>query len=553
MTQTTQAPETTPDGTAAATPTTARPLHLANVIETLADAVPERAAIITLDRTWTFAEIDERSTRLAHHLLSLRLPPGSHVAVHSANRIEWVDAFYGCVKARLVPINVNYKYLREELAYLYDNADCVAAIVAPEHVGSVRALDLPQLQHLIVLDETYDAALAAAPSERIGDLAGARSADDRYVLYTGGTTGKPKGVVWRQEDLILAALNAGRFGAPLESVEQLGVEAAAQETPMVLLACGPMMHGGSQWILGNGHVSGAGVAFYTRPSFDAASILDLVQHAGVNSLTFLGDAMGRPVAQAILAEPDRWDLSSLVAVSNGAAPLSAGVREEIRRALPGRFILDSYGASESGATGSRVDDGTEGALGAPKFAVGPDVEVFDAELRPCPPGVDGMLARSGPIPLGYYRDDAKTAATFKVVDGRRWSIPGDHARREEDGSVTVLGRGSVCINTGGEKVHPEEVEAVLLRHDDVFDAVVVGTPHERWGEQVTALVQPSEHATGLDDAELRARLATHVRGLLANYKVPKEILLVPQVPRTPVSKVDYPASTRLALDLLGMD
>ncbi|GAA4685324.1 AMP-binding protein [Nocardioides nanhaiensis] len=529
-----------------------RPLHLATVIEVLADAVPERAAIIELDRTWTFAEVDERSNRLAHHLLSLGLPTGSHVAVHSANRIEWVDAFYGCLKARLVPINVNYKYLHEELAYLYDNADCVAAIVAPEHVEAVRSLDLPTLQHVLVMGEEYDAALAAAPAERVGDLAGTRSADDRYVLYTGGTTGKPKGVVWRQEDLILAALNAGRFGAPLDSVEQLGTEAAAQETPMVLLACGPMMHGGSQWILGNGHVSGAGVAFYTRPSFDAESVLDLVQHAKVNSLTFLGDAMGRPVAQAILAEPDRWDLSSLVAVSNGAAPLSEGVREEVRRALPGRFILDSYGASESGATGSRVDDGTEGALGAPKFGVGPDVEVFDAQMRPCPPGGEGMLARSGPIPLGYYRDEAKTAATFRVVDGVRWSIPGDHARREEDGTVTVLGRGSVCINTGGEKVHPEEVEAVLLRHDAVFDAVVVGTPHDRWGQQVTALVQPTEEAAGLPEAELRDQLAAHVRGLLANYKAPKEILLVPEVPRTPVSKVDYPASTRLALDLLGV-
>ena len=219
----------------------------------------------------------------------------------------------------------------------------------------------------------------------------------------------------------------------------------------------------------------------------------------MNSLTFLGDAMGRPVAEAILAEPDRWDLSRLVAVSNGAAPLSEGVREEIRRALPGRFILDSYGASESGATASRIDDGSEGPAGAPKFGAGDDVEVFDADMKPCPPGVDGMLGRTGPIPLGYYKDPVKTAATFKEVDGVRWSIPGDFARREADGCVTVLGRGSVCINTGGEKVHPEEVEAVLLRHDDVFDAVVVGTPHERWGQQVTALVQRRDGAEVTED------------------------------------------------------
>jgi len=519
-----------------------RPLNLADVLEAVADAVPDRVAIATLERDWTYAEVDERSTRLANHLRSLGVQPGDHVAVHSANRIEWVDAFYGCFKARAIPININYKYLQDELAYLYDNADCVAAIVAPEHVEALQSLSLPALRHVVVLDDRYDDALAAASTERLGG----RSADDRYVLYTGGTTGNPKGVVWRHEDILRAALNAGRFGAPMESVEQLAAEAAANESPMTLLACGPMMHGGSQWILGNGHVSGATVALYTEPSFHPERVLDLVEKARVNSLTFLGDAMGRPVAETILAHPDRWDLSSLAAVSNGAAPLSEGVREEIRRALPGRFILDSYGSSESGATGSRVDDGSEGAAGAPRFGVGADVEVFDAGLRPCPPGVDGMLGRTGAIPLGYYKDPEKTAATFPVVDGVRWSIPGDFARREADGSVTVLGRGSVCINTGGEKVHPEEVEAVLLRHEDVFDAVVVGTPHERWGQQVTALVQRRE-GSQVTEEDLRQ----HARSLISAYKVPKQVLFVPEVPRTPVSKVDYPASAALARQLLG--
>ena len=524
------------------TPTAPRPITIADVLEAMADAVPDRVAVITSDAEYTFAEIDERSTRLANHLVSLGISPGDHVAVHSINRIEWVDAFYGCLKARAVPININFKYLHDELAYLYDNADCVAALVAPEHVDSVQALDLPTLQHLIELGPGYDEALAAASTERLGG----RHPDDHYVLYTGGTTGNPKGVVWRNEDIIRAALNAGRFGAPFDSVEQLADEAAANENPMTLLACGPMMHGGSQWILGNGHVSGYTVALYTEPSFHAEKVLDLVERAGVNSLTFLGDAMGRPVAEAILAEPDRWDLSSLAAVSNGAAPLSEGVRAEIRRALPGRFILDSYGASESGTTGSRIDDGTEGAAGAPKFGVGADVEVFDEQFRPCPPGVEGMLGRTGAIPLGYYNDPVKTAATFKEINGVRWSIPGDFARRDDDGTVTVLGRGSVCINTGGEKVHPEEVEAVLLRHGDVFDAVVVGTPHERWGQQVTALVQLRDDAI-LTEEELRE----YARSLISNYKVPKQILFVPVVPRTPVSKIDYPASTALARDLLG--
>jgi acyl-CoA synthetase (AMP-forming)/AMP-acid ligase II len=515
----------------------ARPLNLADVLEAMADAVPDRLAVVTMRREYTYAEIDERSTRLANHLVSLGVEPGDHVAVHSANRIEWVDAFYGCFKARAVPININYKYLHDELAYLYDNSDCVAAIVAPEHVEAVRALEVPSLRHLMILGDEYDAALAAASTERLSG----RTADDRYVLYTGGTTGQPKGVVWRHEDIILAALNAGRFGAPFESVEAVAAEAAGNANPMVLLACGPMMHGGSQWILGNGHVAGATVALYDEPNFHATRILDLVEKAGVNSLTFLGDAMGRPVAEAILAEPDRWDLSSLAAVSNGAAPLSEGVRNQIRKALPDRFILDSYGSSEAGATASRVDDGTDGPLGAPRFTAGDDVEVFDEDMKPCPVGVAGILGRTGPIPLGYYKDPAKTAAAFKEVDGVRWSLPGDFARREADGSVTVLGRGSVCINTGGEKVHPEEVEAVLLRHSEVFDAVVVGTTHERWGQQVTALVQRRD-GSAITEEELKA----HTRTLISNYKVPKRIFFVDRVPRTPVSKVDYRASAELA-------
>jgi len=512
----------------------------------MADAVGDRTAVFTMDRRYSFAELDERATRLADHLVGAGVAPGEHVAVHSANRIEWVDALYGCLKARAVPININHKYQRDELAYLYDNADCVAAIVAPEHADVVRSLDLPGLRHLLVLGEEYDAALAAAsPDRALHGRAAERSEDDHYVLYTGGTTGRPKGVVWRNADIIRAALNEVRFGAPIESVEQLAAEAVANAEPMTVLACGPMMHGGSQWILGNGHVGGHTVALYTEASFSATGILDLVEAAGVVSLTFLGDAMGRPVAEALLAEPERWDLSRLMAVSNGSAPLSDGVRAQIRAALPGRFILDTMGASESGATASRIDDGSGPSAGAPRFNAAADVAVFTSELRPAAVGEEGLLGRSGPLPLGYYKDPEKTAATFKEIDGRRWTIPGDAARLEEDGSIALLGRGSVCINTGGEKVHPEEVEAVLLRHDDVFDAAVVGTPHQRWGQQVVALVQ-RRAGSGVDASELRA----HCRGLIANYKVPKVIVFVDRVPRTPVSKVDYSASIALAAELV---
>ena len=522
----------------------ALPLTLADVLEAMADAVPERPAVIAREKTLTFAELDDRASRLAHHLIASGLRPGEHVAIHSANRMEWVEAWYACFKARLVPINVNNKYLADELRHVYDNSDAVAAIVSGECRPLMEQVRDERVRVVLDLDDpetSYDDLLAAQPATRprVG-----RTGDDHYVLYTGGTTGAPKGVVWRQEDLLRGALNAGRYGAPLESVEQLAAEAAAHESPLTLLACGPMMHGGSQWILGNGHVAGFSVALFTDPSFTPEGILDLVEHARVSSLTVLGDAMARPLAETILAEPDRWDLSSLVAFSNGAAPLSGGVREQLREALPGRFLLDSYGASESGATGSRVDDG--GDDGSARFGVTDDVEVFDVDWTPAAAGVQGLLGRKGPIPLGYYNDPVKTAATFREIDGVRWVIPGDAARREEDGTVTVLGRGSVCINTGGEKVHPEEVEGVLLRHPDVFDAVVVGTPHERWGQQVTALVQRREGA----EVDERA-LIDHVHGLLANYKAPKRVLFVDQVPRTAVSKVDYPASLARAVDLLA--
>jgi acyl-CoA synthetase (AMP-forming)/AMP-acid ligase II len=517
----------------------ARPIHLADLLEIMADTIPDRPAVVTLDHSWTFAELDERATRLANHLRAAGLEPGEHVAIHSPNRIEWIEAFYGVLKARGVPINVNYKYLVDELRHIYTNSDSVMAIVAPHYESLAREASEDQLREVLVMGEPYESALAAASADRQVE---GRSGDDHYIIYTGGTTGSPKGVVWRNEDIIRAAMNAARYGAPLESLEQLAAEARANENPMTLLAAGPMMHGGSQWIMGNGHVSGQTVALYVEETFEPTSVLDLVEKRGVVSLTVLGDAMARPIAEAIAAEPDRWDLSGLMAISTGAAPLTGSVREELLAVLPGRFILDTYGASESGAAGSTLDDGT--GDGQARFGVGPDVEVFTADWEPAPVGVDGLLARSGAMPLGYYKDDAKTAATFRVIDGVRWVVPGDFARREDDGTVVVLGRGSVCINTGGEKVHPEEVEAAMRRHPAVFDVAVVGTPHPRWGQQVTAVVQLREgHAATQDE------LVDHVHGLLANYKAPKDVHFVDRVPRTPVSKVDYPAVTALASSL----
>jgi 3-oxocholest-4-en-26-oate---CoA ligase len=521
-----------------------RHIHLGDIIETLADAIGDKPAVITGETERTYAELDERATRLANHLADQGVGTGDHVAIHAMNCIEWVEAFYACCKLRAVPINVNFRYVENELRYLYDNAECVAVIVAPEFVDAVEAVSdsLPGLRHRLVIGDEYEAALAAASPER---NFGERSPDDIYMIYTGGTTGMPKGVMWRQEDIVRGAMNASRLGAPLDSVEQLGEEAAAAPGQGRLMALGPMMHGGGQWVMGNAHVAGGVFVLYTERRFDPHTVLELASRAGVHSLSTIGDAMARPIAEALLdpACPP-YDLSNLFSIGNGGAPLSAGVREQLRAALPTVMILDSYGASETGAAGSRADQG-EG-YSAPRFNTGPDVTVISDDGRVCDVGEVGKLARSGSIPLGYFKDPEKTAATFPVIGDKRWVVPGDFARIEDDGSITLLGRGSVSINSGGEKIHPEEVEAALVQHPSVFDAVVVGTPSERWGQQVTALVQMREGAEASVE-ELRA----HCRTLVADYKVPKAVFVVDAVPRTPVGKADYKRSADEALRLIG--
>lgn len=522
-----------------------RHIHFADIFEAVADAIPDKPALVTPEVHLTYGELDQRATRLANHLRASGVGVGEHVGIHARNCAEWVEAFYACFKARAVPVNVNYRYVENELRYLYDNSDCVAVVVAPEYVGALDAVSdaLPHLRHRLTIGEEYEQALAAASPER--DF-GERSPDDVYIVYTGGTTGMPKGVLWRQEDWVLAALNAMRYGRPLESCEQVAEEAKAAPAQIVLLSAGPMMHGGTQWVSGNAHVAGGCFALYTGAKYDPYGVLALAERSGTNSLTVLGDAMARPLAEALLA-PDRpqFDLSKLAAISNGAAPLTAGVRDELRAALPGVMIVDAYGSSETGSAAQRADAGE--SYTAPRFTAGPDTAVFSHTLERCDTGQVGLLARSGPIPLGYYKDPEKTAATFPTIEGKRWAISGDEARIEDDGTITILGRGSSSINSGGEKIHPEEVESVLLQHPMIFDAAVVGTPSERWGEQVTALVELREGMEMSPD-EVQA----HTKTLLAGFKAPKEVLFVEEVPRTPVGKVDYKQAKLDALRLLGL-
>lgn len=534
--------------TATATDTdtaTRRPLTIADVLEQMADSIPDKTAVQTKDRAISYRELDERANRVANHLLSRGVGRGDNVAVHAYNCVEWVEMFLGSMKISAVPINVNYKYLHDELLHVYENSESVYAVVGPQFVDAVEEIR-PRLTHLrdvLVIGEDYDAALAAASAERPDAQ---RSEDDHYIIYTGGTTGLPKGVVWRQEDVVRGALNALRYGAPLESVEQLGEEAAATENHIRLSTCGPMMHGGSQWIMGCSFVAGQTFVLYTEPSFDAEKMLDLASQAKVTMLSVLGDAMARPIAEALLAQPDRWDLSNLLALANGAAPVASAVRQQLREALPGKVFTDSYGSSEAGTAGIIVDDGSDHA--APRFEVGADVTVLDKNNDVCPPGEVGMLARGGHLPIGYLNDPEKSAATFIERDGERWALSGDTAVIEKDGLITLLGRGSQTINSGGEKIHPEEVEGVMKSHDGVLDAAVVGTPHPRWGQMVTALVQRRP-----DSSVTEEELEAHARKKISNYKVPKEIIFIDRVPRTPTGKVSYPDALKEAKVALDID
>jgi acyl-CoA synthetase (AMP-forming)/AMP-acid ligase II len=518
--------------------------HLADILELLADEVPDRLAVATGHAERTFAELDERATRLANHLAAEGVRPGDHVAIHSSNCVEWVEAFYGCFKLRGVPININYRYVAKELRYLYDNADCVAAVVSPDCVAAVDDLrgELPGLRHRLVIGDEYEAALAAAPAER--DFA-QRSPDDRYIVYTGGTTGMPKGVLWRQEDIVLGAMNTMRQGRSIDRVERLAEEALAAPQQLRLMAVGPLMHGGSQWVMGGAHVAGGAAVIYSDPRFDPNRALRLAADTAVNLISVLGDAFARPLAEAMLDwRGETLDLSQLGFIGNGAAPLSMTVREQLHAALPNAAIIDAYGSSETGATATRPDDLQRHS--APRFDIGPDVRVVAPDLSHfCAPGEMGLLARSGHIPLGYWKDPERTAQTFPTIGDRRWVIPGDLARVEEDDSISLLGRGSTSINTGGEKLHPEEVISTLLEHPAVLDAAVTGTPHPHWGEQVTALVKVRTSQRVSAD-ELR----TFCRPWMAAYKIPKEILFVEQVPATLAGKLDYPKAKELARRLL---
>jgi acyl-CoA synthetase (AMP-forming)/AMP-acid ligase II len=517
-------------------------LNFADLFEHAADAFADRTAVACGDRQVTYAELDERTSRLAHHLAGLGIGPGDHVGLYARNSIEALETLIAACKLRAAAVNINYRYVENELHYMFADSDLTALVydrrLAPLVAAAAPAA--PGLRALVEIDDGsdaapeipgaagYEAALAAASPAR--DFP-ARSNDDVYMIYTGGTTGYPKGVMWRHED-IWRTLGGGIdfiTGEPLPDEWQQSRK-GLENGEFVKLCAAPLIHGNAQVAALAGLFAGETIVLL--PAFDAREIWLAVQKHQVNVLVIIGDAMARPLIEAY-AEGD-YDASSLVAVSSSAALFSPAVKDACAEALPDAVITEAIGSTETGFAGISFVSAGEPHRGGPTVMAGPDVIVLGDDGRPAAPGTVGRLARGGHVPLGYYKDPARTAAMFAEVDGKRYAVPGDMARVEDDGTVTLLGRGNTCVNTGGEKVFPEEVEGALKSHPEVFDALVIGVPDERLGQRVAALVQLRPGAA----ADLGA-LQEHVRRQIAGYKVPRSIWLAEAIRRTVSGKADY--------------
>lgn len=516
--------------------------NLADLFEAAVDEWPDREYLADETSRRTYAEMDRRSNQLAHYLLSQGIRPGQHVGIYALNRVEWVEALWAIFKIRAIWININYRYVEDELAYLFDNADLDYLIVEPEYVE--RAMSVaPSLPHLVIGPE-YEAALASQSQDR--DFP-ARSGDDLYILFTGGTTGMPKGVVWRHADVVMA-LGGGidiMTGEKMTSPVQF-VEKGRKGFPLVSYPIAPLMHGATQWSVMSQSFIGNKVVL--RRKFEPDDVWRTIEAEGANIVMITGDAMARPLLDHLELHRDDHDVSSLFAVSSSAVLFSHSCKEQFLDLFPNLVITDSVGSSEGGANGTTtVGKGGVMKDGLTVKAV-PDSFVIGDDLMPVQPGEVGRLARTGNIPLRYHKDPEKTAATFVVApDGTRYSIPGDFARLESDGSITLIGRGSVCINSGGEKIFPEEVENALKSHPEVFDAVVVGVPDDRWGERVTAVVQPRPGVTPTLDS-----VQDHCRKYVAGYKVPRQLTLVDLMVRSPAGKSDYRWAKNMAMKDAGL-
>jgi len=535
----------------------------ADVWEAIAAVQPERAAFIQGARTISWGEFDARADALAAHLIARSLDQQAKVAAFLYNGPEYIETYYAAFKGGFAPVNTNYRYGPEELFYLFDNADAQAVVF---HSGFASVLEtirgrLSGVKAWIAVAEPghpvpawaddYDSIVAKAPAQRPTKAPWGRSVDDLLLLYTGGTTGMPKGVMWRQDDLfnvIGAGGNALLGVPPATSIEDLvgRIQSPDHIRPISLIAC-PLMHGTGQFSNLIAFNQGGTAAYLPSRKFNAMELWDEADRLGATAIVIVGLAFSTPMLEALEANPGRWDLSTVKAMSSSGSMWSQENKRGLLSYAKNAMIFDSFGSSEAVGLGvSASAPGAEVATAA--FVIGPNCAVFTEEGKRVEPGSGerGLVAVTGFLPMGYYKDPEKTAKTFRTMEGGRWSVPGDWAEVNVDGTLKLLGRGSVCINTGGEKVFPEEVEEALKTHVDVRDAVVVGLPDPRFGERICAVVETDGAAQ-----PTLAELSEHVRATLAGYKAPRDLVLVESIGRAPNGKVDYKGVKERAMAALG--
>jgi 3-oxocholest-4-en-26-oate---CoA ligase len=536
--------------------------NFADVWEAVAETYPDAPALVQGSTRRNWRELDQRADALATALIQAGLGQQAKVAQYLYNSPEYLESIFASFKAGLVPVNTNYRYTESELEYLWDNADVEAVVFHATFLPRVEALRprLPAIRSWLWVDDgSAPCPTWATPYEQAagnparGPVRGpwGRSPDDLFLVYTGGTTGLPKGVMWRQDDLFAILNRAAGVRYPGEGVSsevRAALAAPRKHPPPRQLPAPPLMHGTGLFTALSTLSSAGTVVMSVSRRLDVEELLDLIQAEGVTELSIVGDAFAKPILAALDAHPGRWDISSLWLIISSGVMWSAEVKAGLLRHHPRLLMTDMLGSSEAVGMGSSVSR-LGAAAATAGFQLGPDARVFAEDSREVVAGSGelGRLALRGRGPTGYYKDPDKTAATFQMIDGERWTIPGDFATVDEDGTARLLGRGSGCINTGGEKVFPEEVEEALKLHPAVADAVVVGTPDDRFGEVVTAVVEPRPGCEPLDEPALNG----WVRARLAAYKAPRRVVAVDTVGRSPSGKVDYGRLRAYAVDALA--